>query len=316
MRAITKYTLKEWLRFDPALWYLKEKRNDWVSRNFIQKRPKELKSFLEDNQQLKGKTIATVVAFNSPWIIENLILAMKRYVKGAELLVCDNSNNPELRAEIADVCHAANVPYLALPENPEKHPCRSHGIAMNWIFYNLIQPLQPFVFACIDHDLIPFRPIRLEDLVKQQPVYGYFIDRKWAWSLWAGYAIYDFNITKNKAVNFNNDRAANLDTGGRNWKPIYRNLNKADLKFANLATYTIRHPKKSDKIEGYIFDDAWLHVMSVGQRKGRKDTFSVKAKFYADLFEHINKGNELSEYIQLADTIKADRSAQNTSQQP
>lgn len=297
MRGIRNYTLREWRRLDPPLWYLKEKRNKIVSHRFINTRSDDLQSFLEQNRHLQKKNIAVVVAFNSPWVIEILLPAMKRYVLDAEILVCDNSNNPDLRPEIEAACKAENILYFPLPKNPEYHPCRSHGIALNWIYYNLIKNLKPRYFSCIDHDLIPFKDIRLSEVLNGQTAYGAINDLNRAWSLWAGYCLFDFPSIENKRVDFNNDRPNQLDTGGMNWKPIYRHLDKTSMKFSVTTADSLRHPTSPEQMEVEILDHTWLHLRGVGQRKERKNEFSHKAIFYTDVFDHVKKGKPLIDFI-------------------
>lgn len=297
MRKTSLYTAKEWLKLEPIIWYFKEKRNDAISRSFVNSRPEQLEDFIQQNKQLTGKDIAIVVAFNSPWVLEVLLPAMKHYVPDAHVLVCDNSNDAALRPEIEAVCRHANVPYFPLPSNPEKHPCRSHGIALNWIYYNLIKKLKPARFACIDHDLIPFKPVSMAALLATQPVYGRLVEQEWAWYLWAGFSMFDYQTVQEKKLNFLNDRANNLDTAGRNWKPFLQYLDKDQLRQASDEFYTFRDPNTLQEEQAQVIDGSWLHLKGVGMRKNRKNTFGSKAAFYEKLFQYVEEGQSLSDFI-------------------
>ncbi|MDF7807237.1 hypothetical protein P4E94_07305 [Pontiellaceae bacterium B12219] len=299
MRGIKNYTPKEWLLLSPPIWYFKALRNKFISRRFTATRPEELQLFLQKHAHLKGKNIAVVVAFNSPWIIRNLLPAMKRFLRDAEVIVFDNSNKTELREEIETTCKAENISYFSLPSNPEKHPCRSHGISLNWIYNNVLKPLEPNIFACIDHDLIPFREVRLADLLGNQMVYGLQKTSPWFWFLWAGYCMFSFSELKNKKVDFNNDRPSLLDTGGQNSHSIYRYLDTSTMRFACTTTCTLRHPDGIQTMDAEILDNAWFHLGGVGQTCGRKDYFSDRAKFYADLFNEVQQGKNLIDFIDI-----------------
>lgn len=297
MRGIKNYTPKEWLRLDPPIWYLKEIRNKAISRRFVDTRPETLDPFLQRLRHLRGKNIIAVVAFNSPWVIENLLHHMKLRVKDAEIIVCDNSNKPELRPGIEAACRAEEIPYFPLPPNPEKHPCRSHGISLNWIYYNILHPLEPRMFACIDHDLIPYRDVKMADLLNRQPIYGWKKDAPWGWFLWAGYCMFDFSRTRDKAIDFNNDRPALLDTGGQNWKPLYNRLDVRNMRFASHVIRNVAHPASDERMPLEVLDDTWLHLGKVGQTRGRKDYFSDRAQFLSDLFDEVRNGKQLADFI-------------------
>ena len=68
------------------------------------------------------------------------------------------------------ICRDLDAAYLSLPFNPERHPCRSHGLAMTWAYYNVIRPLQPRVFAYFDHDLLP--TARYDLVIQTRPAAG------------------------------------------------------------------------------------------------------------------------------------------------
>ena len=36
-------------------------------------------------------------------------------------------------------------------------PNRSHALAMNWIFYNLVVEIKPYYFGYLDHDCFPYK---------------------------------------------------------------------------------------------------------------------------------------------------------------
>ena len=153
------------------------------------------------------------------------------------------------------------------------------------------------MFACLDHDLIPFKGVRLTELLGSQPVYGLRKTSPWSWYLWPGYCMFRYSAVRDKAVDFNNDRPSLLDTGGQNWKPIYRDLDFDHMKFASGGMYAIQHPDGVQTLKGYVLDNAWLHLEGVGQRKGRNDRFAERAMFYSDVFNEVKKGRPLVEFM-------------------
>jgi len=121
------------------------------------------------------------------------------------VLVFDNSRKSSARTEIQQVCLQNDVPYLALPPNRTKHVNRSHGMAMSWIYENVIKPINPPIFAFLDHDLIPLEPVDF----KQRLIKHRFFGRRGGskrkpqyWSIWAGYCMFDMEFVRNKPLNF------------------------------------------------------------------------------------------------------------------
>lgn len=239
--------------------------------------------FINDTEHLRGGDIGLVVAYEQPWALDWLIRMAARHLSGA-LLVFDNSRRAEARLEIERVCRDAGVPYLGLPPSPTKHPNRSHGMAMTYIFHNVVRAIKPRSFTFIDHDLIPMEKIELGGALRGQPFYGLPNDSKWAWSLWAGYCSYDFSAVQYLPLNFLNDFSIGLDTGGRNWLPLYRNYDRSRLRFG--AWRLARVP---DRVLGTdrpvdVIDGNWIHLCGAGYSSRFKETL--------DFYERIAKAAE------------------------
>ena len=190
---------------------------------------------------LAGRNLAVIIAFNTPGVIEWLLRFATRNLRDAAILIADNSSNEAAAAKIADVCAAHGVAYLRLPENPyarrrSRNFNMSHAVALNWTWRNVIRPLRPPVFAFLDHDLIALAPVRLADLVADQPVYGRRDDRPGGyWYLWPGYCVFRFEAVARRGLDFAIDGPNQLDVGGGNWWRLCRHLDPSRLRFAQVC---------------------------------------------------------------------------------
>lgn len=261
MRAVAEYELAEWARGLPLAHGFKRVRNAAVELTFRRLRPHGFGGFRAELAERRPQTIAAIIAFNTPWVIDVATRMAAKNLNGT-LIVCDNSRNRAARVEIERICRERGVPYIGLPFSLERHPCRSHGIAINWVYYNIIQPLEPRVFGFLDHDLFPLQPLDLAALVAEQPVYGKFRSTRWGWYLWAGFCVFDRAAIATCAPDFNTDIPRLLDTGGRNWLQIYRRLDRAGLRFSNVCAEWLKHPVDGTMVQIELVDDC-LHVGGV-----------------------------------------------------
>ncbi len=293
MRDLKDFTWDEWLRLLPVTHAVKQVRNDVMLSAFLKARPKEFEKFLRDTSHLKGKNIANIVAFEQPWVLDFFLRMAKRHVTDATVLVFDNSQQASKRSEIERVCHEHNIFYLGLPENSTRHANRSHGLAMTWVFHNVMRVIQPAIAAFVDHDLIPIERVVFAERLGAQPFFGKANVSKWAWSLWAGYCLYDFSTVRELPLNFLYDFSRGLDTGGRNWNYLYKNHDRNELKFAGFERINFVDPAANILRKVRFVDGRWIHLRGVGYN----NNFRLNANFFARIAEIVEAGGNREQIL-------------------
>lgn len=293
MRDLKDFSAKEWLQFLPLQLAFKQLRNDLWLAFYKKQRPKALDEFLRETVKYRDQNIALVVAFEQPWVLDWLLRMAARNLTDTTVLVFDNSRRAGARDEIEEVCRKHKTPYLALPPNPTKHVNRSHGMAMTWIFYNVVRAIKPRLFAFIDHDLIPVMKISFSERIGSQPFYG--MERhagSWAWNLWAGYCVFDFQQVSTLPMNFLYDFSRGLDTGGRNWKCLYLKTDHNDFRFASNGVSDVWDPITKTSRAVHVVDDRWFHIGGISYN----DNFKSKAEFCEYISKALDNGTS---WVQL-----------------
>lgn len=288
MRDLVDYSLRDWIRAAPLAHGARRLRNVAIDHVYGRRRARGQTELISKLGALRGRFVVFTVAFNLPEAIDFLSLAMARTMRDVPLVVCDNSTDPVARSRIAAICAREGRFYCPLPDAPRLHSkpnaSRSHAVALNWIWRNLIRPMQPSGFALIDHDLIPLAEDDLAARVASQPVYG--MVRKGSrfdgWFLWPGFSVFDFAAVKALRLDFGTDTPRTLDTGGQNWRVIYRGLSLPALERARTFQVELADPV-SGKSEPYLLVDDWLHVGGAGHRGGGEAALArVRAAYEAD----------------------------------
>ena len=275
MLKLTEFTTQDWLKLEPLNIAFKQFRNDTWLNYYCKKHPAELKLFLQENSHLANQNIALVVAFEQPWALGWLLKMAKKNLPNVTVLVFDNSRNLEARAKIKQVCAQNQAPYLALPMNNTKHVNRSHGMAMSWIYNNVVTAIKPQIFSFLDHDLIPISAVDFNEKLGNQACYGRYNKGKFNyWSLWAGYCIFNYAMVKNKALNFLYDFSCKLDTGGRNWPHIYQAIDANQYRHAYRNNVMIKLPNQYEPRQVEILDERWVHMGGISYNDGFKDKFA------------------------------------------
>ena len=293
MRALNQYRLSEWVQAEPLVHGFKRARNMAVSRAFRAAHPAGLERFVQAYAPRMQGTVAFTIAYNAPWAIE-LVTRMAARHLDFPLVVLDNSRDPAARMEIERLCREREVPCLGLPHNPERHPCRSNGIALNWAWYNLVRAWQPEIAVFLDHDLMPYAPADFGAALAGQPVYGVLNRSTWGWNLWAGFCAFDVGAVDGRQPDFNHDVPRGLDTGGCNYARIYRHLSFDAVRFADWRYQPVQDPDGSGTVAVNLVD-RFVHIGGAGF-PGTRQHAGTPA-FYRRLVEYVEAGGALEDLI-------------------
>lgn len=316
MRDLNDFSVAEWARLRPVVEGFKQLRNDAVQRAFLEARPDNWENFLRDNRRLEGKKILQIIAFERPDVLDFSIKMAARNLVDTSLLVFDNSRSPEARAKIENVCRTHEVPHLALPRNPSRHANRSHGMAMTWVWQNVVTELRPAISGFIDHDLFPLEKFDPGKVLNGQPFYGVPMVGRNAWSLWAGYCLYDFARVEALPFNFLNDFSRGLDTGGRNWTQLYQKHDRRNLKFADWRIFDVMGASSNLLRRLEIIDGCWLHLAGVSYREDGDEN----SGFYRRITDLVDAGADWQQLVVLlggADKVRlSDRKGIAESKRP
>ena len=291
MRDLRNYSTREWFRIKPLDHFMIQVCNDILQSVFCKVRPKSLGQFLHNAEHIAGqKDVWLVIAYEQPWPLDWLLRMAARHLTDGILLVFDNSRRPQARVDIELICRNRGVPYLALPPSPTRHANRSHGMAMTWVFRNVVQAVRPRTFCFIDHDLIPMEKIERCAAFENQPFYGALnigkFGGKLGWNLWAGYCAYEFSAVHHLPLNFLNDFSRDLDTGGRNWQILYKNFDRTNLRFATRLNREFINPPHSTV---QVVDNRWIHLGGAGYSSKYRDKFD----FYQRMAKATDEGATL-----------------------
>lgn len=268
-RARRHYRLDEWFRLRPVLDILRVPRNQIIDRAYSRRKSPDLEAVRAALPTGEGVNILVTIAFNVPWVIDLLVRSVRRHMPEWTLVVVDNSNDDAKRQEIRALCERVGTPYLGLPPNPEWSPNRSHGIALNWVWRNLLRPAAPDRFGFIDHDCFPVGPNDVMATLDRQPFAGPMISPHRvdnAWFVWAGCMFFDSHAIGNRPLDFNHDQRLRLDTGGRVWHSLYRDLDRSSLTFLDRRMVTIPTEEGAPPVQVDCIGGTLFHVNGVSYR--------------------------------------------------
>lgn len=261
VRPLSEYDLADWRRLRPLSHAFKTTRYRFVTLRYLRRAAAggDLRELVET---LRGRRVLVTIAFGDAEVVDWQIRLVRHYVPSAVHLIADNSRADPEGAQIAAICREREAPYIRLPPNPWQDPSRSHGIALNWAWHNLIQPAEPEAFGFLDHDLFPTAPDDPFAALSTQDFYGLIRSVGSRWFLWAGYCMFRFDRVRDAPLDFGQDWFNGLDTGGGNWRCLYRHFTRAQLKEAN-TTFEPYKAGLSVAEGGLQRVGSWLH--EVGQ---------------------------------------------------
>lgn len=284
MKPLREYSAADWRRLRPLTHLIKTLRYRSVDRRYSRRAPRagDLAAL---RNRIQGKKLLVTVAFSDPQVIDWQARLVRRYVPGALYLIADNSPDDASAAAIAGFAAQFGLPYLRLPENPWPSGSRSHGIALNWLWRNLIRPGEPECFGFLDDDLFPTGPDDPFAALAGQDWYGVVRPGGACWFLWAGFCFYRFDGVRHKPLDFGQDWFNGLDTGGGNWRPLYRFTERTAVREA--ATEFVPFKPGITVVDGpFQWVGLWLHEVGL---MGREDLAREKRQAVAALLApHLN----------------------------
>jgi hypothetical protein len=262
-RPWSEYSAREWTRLRPLVERYKYAGYQLQVARALRQPPAggDLATLSE---RIAGQSVLVAIAFNDPGFVERQIALVKRHVAGCVHLIADNSTDEAAARQIAATAASARCAYLRLRPGPWTKPeqgGRSHGLAMSWVWRNLLRPARPATFAFIDHDIFPTRPTDPFAPLHDHVVAGQVRDRSGGhgrWYLWAGFCFFRFDAVEHRALNFSLDWAAGLDTGGANWFSLYRHLQPSDVDDLSVRYEPIGGDGEVELRLEWIGD--WLHA--------------------------------------------------------
>jgi hypothetical protein len=190
---------------------------------------------------------------------------IRRFVPSPDYVIADNSHDDDAAEAVEQAAIREQRPYLRLPPNPWAGPSasRSHGLALNWLWRNLIRPSAPNAFGVHDHDIFPTEPDDPFEPLERQDVYGDIRKAGGRWFLWAGFCFYRFAAVRQLPLDFGQDWFVGLDTGGANWWPLYRHIDRQTIELRKFTLEAV-FPGVSTEDSAITRHGKWLHEYGTG----------------------------------------------------
>ncbi len=222
-RSLRDYSWSDWRHLRPLTQALKTIRYRSVDTLHMRRRSRS-GAIGEFVQSVRGRKVLVTIAYRDPQVIGWQIPLVRRYVPDALHVVADNTPDDQSAAAIQNHVERGGALYLRLPKNPWDTGSRSHGVAMNWVWRNLLRPGAPEAFGFLDHDIFPLAPNDPFSVLKEQTFHGLVRRAGPRWFLWAGFCFFRFDAVRNLPLDFGQDWFIGLDTGGGNWRVLYENV--------------------------------------------------------------------------------------------
>ena len=274
-KRITDFTIGDWLRLRPLTQRLKTLRYDAIDA-LHRRKPARRGDIAAAVSSITGRRVLITVAFEDAQAIGWQIRLVRRYVACDLHLIADNSGDDVGADAVRAACDSAGAHYLRLPASAARSS-RSHGLALNWLWTNVVRPGRPTAFGFLDDDFFPTGPDDPFGALGSQDFFGVVRTAGDRWFLWAGYCLFRYAAVADKALDFQQDWFIGLDTGGANWEVLYRHADLARLRHAGMT----QGPYRADVSESetyFQWYNQWLHeVGSAGRPDLEADKRAVVA---------------------------------------
>ena len=288
MKALADYTLADWRHLRPLTHLVKTltyRATDWL----YMRRAARVGDPAALRRTVHAKRVLVTIAFADPRALEWQVRLVRRFVPQALHLIADNSPDDAQAEAILEVAKRCEVPYLRLPENPWQSPSRSHGISLNWVWRNIIRPGEPEAFGFLDDDLFPTAPDDPFAALGSQGFYGMVRTAGDQWFLWAGFCFFRFDSVKDRPLDFGQDWFNGLDTGGGNWRVLYRHVDRATMRESE-SVFVPFKPGIEIADGPLQWCGTWLHEVGL---MGRDDLVATKREVVAGILaEHLTDAHQ------------------------
>ncbi len=282
MRPLREYDRNDWKRLRPLTHWLKTMRYGLHRELHVRRAQKGGDAALTNH--IRGRRVLFTVAYDDPEAIEMQAHAVSRLVPHVLYVIADNSSNAKAASATASIAASCGVPYLRLPHPHGAEASRSHGLALNWLWRNLVRPAEPEAFGFLDADLFPTQPDDPFAMLERQPIYGMLRWKGERWFLWAGFCMFRFEAVKDLQLDFGQDWFKGLDTGGGVWRTLYSRLDREQLAFASFRTEPYR-PGADPVHDSIQWCDSWLHECGQTRRAGRVQQAEEKRQMIKGLLD-------------------------------
>ena len=278
-KRLAEHTFEDWLHLRPLTQTYKYLLYDASNELYVRKR-----ALAGDigaiARGLAGRNILITLAYEDPQAIDWQIRLVRRYVPHDVFLIADNSFDDDAAAAIRAIAERAGAPYLRLPRN-RRRLSQNHGLALNWLWRNLVHPGAPAAFGFLDDDFFPTAPDDPFACLAEQDFYGVVRRAGARWFLWAGFCFFRFAAVAAKPLDFRPDYFDGLDTGGGNWEVLYRHADLARWRKAPMRTAPYKEGVAIS--ESYFqWSGDWLHeVGATGRPLLQADKRAVVAALLA-----------------------------------
>jgi hypothetical protein len=271
MRQFSQYTFDDWRHLRPLTHAVKTLRYRLTDRLYM-RRPPRAGDPSTVRRAIHNRKLLTTIAFSDPQSVEWQARLVRRFVPDAVQLIADNSPDDASAAAISEVAERHGLLYLRLPANPWHEPSRSHGIALNWIWHNVLLPGEPEAFGFLDDDIFPTEPDNPFVNLSSQECYGVIRDAGPRWFLWAGFCFFRFAGVRHLPLDFGQDWFNGLDSGGGNWRVLYRKIERANMREQE-SRFVPFKPGIEVADGPYQWCGTWLHEVGL---MGRTDLAAEK----------------------------------------
>ncbi len=279
-KPLLEYSLADWRRLRPVTQAYKTLRYGLIDKSY-RRRTARIGDIAALVRCVAGKKVLTTIAYADAEAVDWQTRLLRHYLPEVVHIVADNSPDAASAAEVAEVARARNILYVRLPPNPWHQSSRSHGIALNWVWHNIIRPGRPAAFGFLDDDIFPTGSDDPFQALRSQDFFGNIRVQGSRWQLWAGYCAFRFDRVADKELNFGQDWFKELDTGGGNWRVLYSRVDPATIQGAPLELTSYSAGAAGGKV-CLQWLGTWLHETgSEGTAENLRDKRQIVAGILA-----------------------------------